>query len=639
MSKSNGGSKPKSKTVNKGVEKVKEVTIRFAGDSGDGIQLTGERFTTTSAMMGDAVATMTDFPAEIRAPAGSPGGVSGFQLTFSSGEVYSSTDRVDALVVMNPAAMKMNISYLRPDGMLIVNRDAFTEENFAKAGYSANPLETEAYSSYNVVDLPISALTAKALDGMGFTSAEVERCKNFFALGLMFWLYQREIDSTRLWINKKFKKNPKLAEANCRALDAGWDVGETTELFATRFDLERTNSVKTPGTYRHITGNKAAALGLVVAAQKSGLKLYLASYPITPATEILQELSGLKHFGVVTYQAEDEIAAIGATVGAAFGGALAATSTSGPGMALKSEFLNLAVITELPMVIINVQRGGPSTGLPTKTEQADLLQALWGRNGESPMIVMAARSPKDCFDTVFEASRIAVKYMHPVIVLSDSYLSTGSEVWRVPEVEKLKSIPVKQNMDDMTQFKPYLRDPVTLARPWVIPGTPAGTHRIGGLEKEHISGAVSTDSVNHEKMVLLRAEKVNRVVADIPPIEIFGDSAADTLIVAWGSSYGLIRRAVDNLIAKNKKVAYVHLRFIHPLPQDLKEIVSRYKRVIVPENNTGQLWIKLMAEMGRNDIEKYNKVQGSPFRVQDIEDAVAGKLGSANQKINLAGLV
>ncbi len=609
----------------KGSLKTDRVTIRFAGDSGDGIQLTGERFTTTSAIMGQEVATITDFPAEIRAPAGSPGGVSGFQLTFGSTDVYTAGDSLDALFVMNPAALKVNLTRLKEHGVLVVNTDGFGQKNLEKAGYQVNPLDDGSLDRFKIYKVNISTLTKNAVAELSLSGKEAERCKNFFALGISYWLYERDLDSTIKWLDAKFAKKPEIAQANKLALRGGYNFAAATEMFPTSYHVDSAQKWA-PGVYRYVTGNKAMALGLVAAAKKADLPLYLASYPITPATEILQELSSLKHFGVTTFQAEDEIAAIGAAIGAAFGGSLAATSTSGPGFALKSEALNLAVITELPLIVIDVQRSGPSTGMPTKSEQSDLLQALWGRNGESPLVVLAAQSPADCFDVAVEACRIAVSHMTPVVILSDSYLSSGSQVFKVPNYKELADIKPGLVLDTLENFNAYQRDPETLVRPWIVPGTTGGTHRIGGLEKQIVTGHVSFEAENHHKMVSIRAEKVARIAKELPPLKVYGDKKGELLVIGWGSTYGTLRRVVEGLHRRGFPVGFVHLRHLNPLPNDLKSIMDAYPKILVPENNLGQLAIRL-GEIAERPLEKYNRVTGTPFREDEIEKKILELFG------------
>jgi len=599
-------------------EQRESVVIRFAGDSGDGMQLTGMQFTTESALAGNDIGTLPDFPAEIRAPAGTLAGVSGFQLNFSSLEVYTPGDNPDVLVAMNPAALRVNIGDLKPGGILLADQDGFDAGNLKKAGYAANPLEDGSLSKYQVIVVDMTGMTLKVLEDLKLSNKVASRCKNFFALGLCSWLYSRPIEPTLKWIQDKFKKTPELVEANARVLKAGYHYGETTELFAIQYEVKPARIA--PGTYRNVTGNSALALGLLAAAEKAGLPLFLGSYPITPASDILHELSLYKNFGVYTFQAEDEIAGVCSALGAAFGGAIGVTTSSGPGIALKQEAINLAVMVELPLVICNIQRGGPSTGLPTKTEQADLYQAIFGRNSDSPLPVLAAATPSDCFAMAYEAVRIAIKYMTPVILLSDGYLANGAEPWRIPRFEELSPIPV-QFRTETEGFFPYLRDPETLARPWVRPGTPGLEHRIGGIEKEDVTGHISYSPANHELMTRARARKVEAVAQDIPPTAIRGDQAGDLLVVGWGSTYGAIAAAVDDARARGKKVSQVHLRYLNPLPPDLGGILRRFKTVLVPEMNMGQLLTILRATY-LVDAVGLNKIQGQPFKVSEI----AGKI-------------
>jgi 2-oxoglutarate ferredoxin oxidoreductase subunit alpha len=597
-------------------EDVQEVVIRFAGDSGDGMQLTGTQFTNTSAVFGNDISTLPDFPAEIRAPAGSLPGVSGFQVNFSSRDIRTPGDEPDVLVAMNPAALKVNIADLEPGGILIVNSDAFNENNLKKAGYAKSPLEDGTLSGYRLFSLPITSLNANALAETKLTKKEIDRCKNFFALGLMYWLYDRPMKHTLDWIDAKFKKNPEVAKANALALKAGYNYGETTEMFTTHYRVVKAKLA--PGRYRNIMGNEATAIGFVTASQLAQRPLFYASYPITPASDILHELSRLQNFGVKSFQAEDEIAAMGAAIGASFTGSLGLTGTSGPGLCLKSEALNLAIMTELPVVVVDVQRGGPSTGLPTKTEQADLLQALFGRNSESPLAVIAPATPGDCFYMAIEAWRLAVKYMTPVIYLSDGYLGNGSEPWKIPNVEDLPKIPVIFRTDP-EGFFPYLRDPQTLARPWAVPGTPGMEHRIGGLEKADVTGNVSYDPDNHEKMVRLRAEKIARIANDIPEVEVYGKREGELLIVGWGGTYGAITAAVEEMQSQNMPVSSIHLRYLNPFPRNLGDILGRFDKILVPELNLGQLALLLRAKFLVPAIS-YGKVKGKPFKISEIID-------------------
>ena len=605
------------------VQELDRVTIRFAGDSGDGMQLTGTQFTRATAVFGNDISTLPDYPAEIRAPAGSLPGVSGFQISFSSSDIHTPGDAPDVLVAMNPAALRTNLKDLVQGGAIIVNSDAFTPPNLAKAGYASNPLGDGSLKPDMVFEIPVSTLNARALEGLDMTSKQVDLTRNFFALGVMFWLFERSMESTLRWIEEKFGGRAIIAEANRRALNAGYAFGETTEIFHTRYLVPA--ALLAPGTYRNVTGNEATALGCVVASALADRPLVYASYPITPASEILHQLSGYKSHGVKTFQAEDEIAAIGAAIGASYGGALGLTGTSGPGMALKAEMLGLAVMVELPLVVVNVQRAGPSTGMPTKTEQADLFQALYGRNGESPLPVVAPASPAECFDMAIEAWRIALKYMTPVVYLSDALLANGTEPWRIPELEELPDLRVP-NRTERAGFLPYDRDPETLARPWVVPGTPGLEHRIGGLEKLDGLGTVSYDPDNHHRMSLLRAEKVARIARDIAPLEVFGPPQGDLLILGWGSTYGAIRSAVERLQARGKKVAHAHLRHLHPFPSNTGEVVRSYRTVLIPEINLGQLRTVIRAEF-LVDAIGFNLVRGKPFAISEIEIKAEQLLG------------
>ena len=593
---------------------LNDVTVRFAGDSGDGMQLTGSQFTNTTALVGNDLSTLPDYPAEIRAPAGTTYGVSGFQLKFSSSDVHTPGDSPDVLVAMNPAALKINLGDLKPNAMIIVNINAFDARNLKLANYDSNPLEDGSLQGYTVVQVPLSQQTSKALEGIGLTNKEISRSKNFFALGMMYWLYSRPIEPTIQWIKSKFKDSPLLAEANEKALMAGYYFGENTELFTTRYQVYPAKLPK--GTYRNVSGNEAIALGFITASVKSGLPLFLGSYPITPASDILHELSRHKNFGVRTFQAEDEISAITACLGAAFSGALAITTTSGPGVALKSEAMGLGVMTELPIVIIDIQRGGPSTGLPTKTEQSDLLQAMYGRNGEAPVVVLAASTPADCFFMAYEASRIATKYMVPVMLLSDGYIANGSEPWKIPDPGSIPEIEVKFQTTK-EGFQPYNRNE-NLVRPWAIPGTPGLEHRIGGLEKSNITGNVNYDPLNHEFMVQLRAQKVDNIKHDIPLLEVLGDEDADVAIVGWGGTCGAITEAVRRLRAKGNKVAQIHFKYLNPFPSNTKEVLSRFKKILCPELNMGQL-SKILRSQFDVDLVEYNKIQGLPFKSSEIE--------------------
>lgn len=606
---------------------LKEVTIRFAGDSGDGMQLTGTQFSETTAWVGNDLNTLPDYPAEIRAPAGTIYGVSGFQLHFSSEDIHTPGDQPDVLVAMNPAALKKNLPEIKKGGMIIVNSDSFDIKNLNLAHYDSNPLEDGSLEGYQVYQVPISSLTANALEGVKLSPKEVARAKNFFALGLMYWLFNRPIDNTVKWIHQKFAKNPEYIEGNEKALRAGYNYGEMTELFTARYTVEPAKLPK--GTYRSISGNEATALGFLAASVKSGLPLFLGSYPITPASEIIQYLSTYKNFGVKTFQAEDEIAGITTAIGASFAGNLAITSTSGPGLALKTEAIGLAVMTELPLVIIDVQRGGPSTGLPTKTEQADLLQVVFGRNGEAPVAVLAAATPSDCFHMAIEASRIAIKFMTPVILLTDGYIANGSEPWRIPHANELPDIPVKFRTEK-EGFYPYLRDE-NLARPWAIPGTPQLEHRIGGLEKSDIYGNVSYDPDNHHKMVTLRAKKIKNIENDIPLLEVEGEPSGELLVVGWGGTYGAIKEAVNKARAQGYKVSQAHFKYLNPFPKNTEQVLKSFNKVLVPEINLGQL-ARLIKSEFLIDVQQFNVVRGLPLRVADIVDQIIKTVGGNNGK-------
>jgi 2-oxoglutarate ferredoxin oxidoreductase subunit alpha len=599
----------------KHIEDLETVTIRFAGDSGDGMQLTGTQFTNTTAIVGNDISTLPDFPAEIRAPAGSLPGVSGFQLNFSTHDIRTPGDEPNVLVAMNPAALKVNLSDLEPGGILIVNTDAFNENNLKKAGYATNPLEDDSLSGYRLFKIPITTLNRAALrDEVKLPTKEIDRCKNFWALGFMYWLYDRPLDPTMRWIDAKFKNKAEVVKANQTALKAGFAYAEAAEIFTTHYRVRK--AAIAPGKYRNITGNEATALGCIAASVLAKRPLFYASYPITPASDILHELSSRKNFGVKTFQAEDEIAAMCAAVGAAFAGNLGLTGTSGPGLALKSEAIGLAVMTELPVVIIDVQRGGPSTGLPTKTEQADLLQAMFGRNGECPLAVVAAATPADCFDMAVEAFRIATKHMLPVILLTDGYLGNGAEPWRLPKIEDLPKFEVSLHAE-AEGFAPYKRDPETLARPWAVPGAPGLEHRIGGLEKADISGNVSYDPENHMHMILTRQEKVDRIADDIPELEVYGEPEGKLLVIGWGGTYGAITSAVEEMQRRGKSVSSAHLRHLNPFPKNLGEVLGRFDRVLVPELNLGQLALLLRSKYLVPAIS-YPKVKGKPFKITEL---------------------
>jgi len=605
-------------------EVIDKAVIRFAGDSGDGMQISGSQFTSTAALYGNDLATFPDFPAEIRAPAGTLPGVSGYQIQFSSTDIYTPGDSVDVLVAMNPAALKMNIRELKANGILIVNSDSFTDADLKKAQQTTNPLEDHSLDGYRLFSVPLERLTHAALEGLGLDAKSMNRCKNFFALGMTYWLYNRTMQHTYDWLDDKFKSKPLLAEANKLAMKAGYSYCEATEAFQVSYEIPPAKLK--PGVYRNLSGNQALAIGFVVAAQQAGLRLFLGSYPITPASDILHELSGYKNFGVTTFQAEDEIAAITSAIGAAYTGALALTTTSGPGMALKTEAMGLAVAVELPIVICNVQRGGPSTGLPTKTEQADLLQAMFARNSEAPIPILAASTPGDCFWVAIEACRIALKYMVPVIILSDGYLANGAEPWQIPTLDQIPKIPVSF-VTSPEGFLPYKRDPQTLARPWAIPGTPGLEHRVGGLEKQDVTGNINYEPLNHEKMVRLRAAKVEAVGQDVPDMVPAGDPDGDLLIVAWGSTYGAITAAMKTQRDKGLRIGHAHLRFLNPLPRNLGELFGRYRKVLVPEMNLGQLLLLLRAKY-LVDAQGFNKIQGQPFKVSELENKIEEIVGS-----------
>ena len=594
---------------------IERAVVRFCGDSGDGMQISGSQFTNTAALYGNDLATFPDYPAEIRAPAGTLPGVSGFQVQFSSGDVYTPGDAVDVLVAMNPAALKMNIRDLKKNGILIVNSDSFADADLRKAHQITNPLEDHSLDAYRVFPVSLEKLTQAALQELGLDAKSMNRCKNFFALGMAYWLYNRPMDHTYRWLDDKFKNKPLLAEANKRALKAGYSYCEATEAFQVSYEIPPAKLA--PGVYRNLSGNQALAMGFVVAAHRAGLQLFLGSYPITPASDILHELSTYKNFGVLTFQAEDEIAAITSAIGAAYSGALAITTTSGPGMALKTEAMGLAVAVELPIVICDIQRGGPSTGLPTKTEQADLLQAMFGRNSEAPIPVLAASTPGDCFWTALEASRIARKYMVPVILLSDGYLANGAEPCRIPKLSEIPKLPVHFE-SDAQGFLPYKRDPQTLSRPWAIPGTPGLEHRIGGLEKQDVTGNVNYEPLNHEKMVRLRAAKVEAIGQDVPDVVPAGDLDGDLLIIGWGSTYGAITAALKAQRAAGHRIGHVHLRYLNPLPRNLGDVMAQYRQVLVPEMNMGQLSLILRVKY-LVDAEGYNKIQGQPFKQAELE--------------------
>ncbi|MBI3301065.1 MAG: 2-oxoacid:acceptor oxidoreductase subunit alpha [Deltaproteobacteria bacterium] len=608
--------------LQKPVQERDNVVIRFAGDSGDGMQLTGMQFTTESVLAGNDIGTLPDFPAEIRAPTGTLYGVSAFQVNFSSKNVYTPGDDLDALVVMNPAALKTNLEDLKQNGILILDKAEFNEPNLRKAEYKTSPLEDGSLDKYQTYQVEVTKMTTLALKDMNLPNRSVMRCRNFFALGVVSWLFHRPIEPTLNWIKERFKRNPEVLEANTRALKGGYNYGENTELFASSYEIKPAQIA--PGVYRNITGNTATALGFLAAARKAGLPIFLGSYPITPASDILHELAGYKNFNVYTFQAEDEIAGVGSALGAAFGGAIGITTTAGPGMNLKAETVGLAAAVELPLIITDIQRAGPSTGMPTKPEQADLLQALYGRHGEAPLPVISASSPADCFYAAFEAVRIAVKYMTPVILLTDGYLANASEPWLLPTMADLPDFKVEFRTDPQGFF-PYLRDESTLARPWVRPGTPGLEHRIGGLEKDYLTGNISYAPNNHEQMVRVRYRKMAKITQEIPPTTIDGPERGKLLVIGWGSTLGSITAAVKEFQAQGKAVSHVHLRYLNPLPPDLGEVISRFDNVLVPEMNMGQLLRVLRAEY-LVDAVGLNKIQGRPFKVSEITAKIARML-------------
>ncbi|MCX6150001.1 MAG: 2-oxoacid:acceptor oxidoreductase subunit alpha [Ignavibacteriales bacterium] len=611
----------------KEIKLLSEVTVRFAGDSGDGMQLTGTQFSDTTALFGNDLSTLPDYPAEIRAPAGTLYGVSGYQLHFSSSDIHTPGDNPDVLVAMNPAALKINLKDLKPDATIILNTDSFDAKNLKLAEYKTNPLEDDTLKGFNVIGVQITNLTVKALEGVPLSNKEIMRCKNFFALGMMYWLYDRSIDTTVNWIKEKFQNKPNIVEANTRALKAGYFYGDTTELFTTRYNVEPAQLPE--GKYRNISGNEATALGFVAATVQSGLQLFLGSYPITPASDILHELSKYKNFGIKTFQAEDEIAGITSAIGAAFAGSLALTTTSGPGLSLKSEAIGLAVMTELPLVIVDVQRGGPSTGLPTKTEQGDLLQCVYGRNGEAPVAVIAAQSPSDCFYMAIEAARIATKFMTPVILLTDGYLANGSEPWLVPHVNELPDLKVSFRTEK-EGFFPFLRDE-NLARPWAIPGTPGLEHRIGGLEKSNITGNVNYDAENHDFMVRLRTQKVKNIENDIPELEVIHEQEGELLVLGWGSTFGAITEAINRVRKNGSKVSHAHLKYLNPFPKNTGKVLKNFKKILIPEINLGQL-AKMIRSDYLIDVIQFNLVRGLPFKAVEIEEKLNALLGGNNGK-------
>ncbi|MCP4166487.1 MAG: 2-oxoacid:acceptor oxidoreductase subunit alpha [Chloroflexi bacterium] len=604
------------------VQELESVVVRFAGDSGDGMQLTGNQFTNTAAIVGNDISTLPDYPAEIRAPAGTLAGVSGFQVQLSHSDIWTPGDSPDVLIAMNPAALKASLPDLDVGAAIIINTDAFTTANLHKADYETNPLEDGTLKSYRVSEVPITSMNRNAVkDIEGLRPKEIDRSRNFFALGLVYWAYDRPLRNTIAWVQKKFAKRPEVVQANIKALQAGYFFGDTTEAFQVRYRIK--SATLPPGNYRKISGNEAIAIGLVTAAQKANKPLFYGSYPITPASDILHALSPLRNYNVITVQAEDEIAAMGATIGAAFGGSLAVTGTSGPGIALKSEGLNLAVMLELPMVIINVQRGGPSTGLPTKVEQSDLLQVMFGRNGESPIPIIAPATPSECFEAALQSFRFAIRAMTPVVLLSDGYLANSAEPWRIPDPDAIPPIyvehPTELNADG--RLLPYKRDPETLGRPWAIPGTAGLEHRLGGLEKSPEFGNISYSPQDHQQMVNERAEKIARLADIIPDQAVSGQEEGELLVVGWGSTYGAIHAAVARARGKGQSVAHAHIRYLNPLPSNLGDLFDRYERIMVPEMNMGQLSMLLRARYLK-DIVSLNKVQGRPFKISEISSMI-----------------
>jgi len=611
----------------KPVKEIDSVTIRFAGDSGDGIQMTGGQFATATALVGNELSTLPDYPAEMRAPAGTTGGVSGFQVHFGTDKVLTPGDKPDILVAMNPAALAVNLKNLERGAVILVNSDAFTAQALKSAGFASNPLEDGSLSNFRVLPVAMTTLTEKALEGMGLNRVQVARCKNFFALGTMFWMYDLPLEPTLVWIERKFSKSPEMVEANKKALLAGYSFAESTEIFDARYSVKKPQLP--PGRYRNVTGNEAVAYGLIAASKRAGRPLFYGSYPITPASEVLQELSKHISSGVKVFQAEDEIAAVCAAIGASFAGHLAATGTSGPGFSLKSEAIGLAVMTELPLVVLNVQRGGPSTGLPTKTEQSDLLQAYYGRHGECPVVILAAANSSDCFTMTIEACRLAMKYMTPVILLTDAYLASNSGPLRIPDVEELPKLEMPP-LPEAGRFAPYRRDPKTLARPWAVPGTPGYAHRIGGLEKTDGTGEVSYDPDNHERMVRIRSEKVSKVAGEIPPTQVEGRCEGNLLVVGWGSTYGAITSAVRECRESGLEVSGVHVRYLNPLPPDLGPILKRFRKILVCEENLGQFAAILRAHY-LMEPATLHKVRGQPMKIADIREKIrelSGKRGN-----------
>jgi 2-oxoglutarate ferredoxin oxidoreductase subunit alpha len=612
-------------------EKIDEVVIRFAGDSGDGMQLTGTQFSNTSALLGNDLSTLPDFPAEIRAPAGTLPGVSAFQVRIADYDIHTPGDAPDVLVAMNPAALKKEIKDLKPNGIVIVNTDEFNARNFAKANITVNPLEDGSLATYRVFQAALTTMTRRTLEGSGLDTKSMDRCKNMFALGMCYWLFSRPLDNTVEWLKKQFAKKPDLAEANVAVLRAGWNFCDITELFHDRYEVPAAHME--PGLYRSITGNTSLAMGLIAASRRSGLPLFLGAYPITPASDVLHELSRYKNFGVTTFQAEDEIAAVCSAIGASFGGALGVTVSSGPGIALKAEAMNLAVMTELPLIVCDIQRGGPSTGLPTKTEQSDLLQAMFGRNGEAPVPIVAPQSPGDCFDAAVEAARIALAYRTPVFLLSDGYLANGSEPWQVPSVEDLPDLSVEFATEpngtgaEEGTYLPYLRDPETLARPWAVPGTAGLEHRIGGIEKADRTGNISYDPDNHDFMVRTRQAKVDGIARSFAPMTVDDpDGDARVLVLGWGSTYGPIGAACRQVRATGASIAQAHLRHLNPFPDDLGDLLKRYDKVVIPEMNLGQLAMMIRAKY-LVDALSVTQVRGLPFKADELAEMLLGVIG------------
>jgi len=597
-------------------QSVKDVVIRFVGDSGDGMQLTGTQFSTTSALLGNDIATFPNYPSEIRAPQGTIYGVSGFQVHIGESAIHTPGDDVDVLVAMNPAALKVNLESVQAGKTIIIDTDSFTAKNISKAGYGENPLLTGELDPYVVIEAPITSLTIESIKDVGLNKKGMDRSKNMFALGMVYWMFTRPLKHTEEFLNKKFKNKPMIIEANVKALRAGYNFAQTLEIMPSPLVILPAKMV--PGTYRIINGNTATAWGLLAASEKSGLDIYLGSYPITPATDILHELVKHLHFGVKAFQAEDEIAGIASTIGASFAGKLAVTTTSGPGLALKGEALGLAIMTELPMVVVNVQRGGPSTGLPTKTEQSDLMQALYGRNGESPLVVIAASTPENCFDYAYLASKIALEHMTPVILLTDGYIANGSAPWKIKTVEEMPEIGNRLIEANEDGFEPYSRDAETLARPWAIPGTAGLEHRIGGLEKDEVSGNVSMNPKNHEEMTKVRQEKVDRVANFIPGLEVDGAQEGELLVIGWGGTYGSLYTAVSSMFENGQSIGLAHFNYLNPMPKNVEEVLGKYKKIIVCELNNGQLHSVLKSRYQKFDYLKYNKIQGLPFSVVDL---------------------